>query len=286
MSDDWSQQEVEIIVEDYLAMLEMELRDQEFNKAERNRDLRVLLPKRNRGSVEFKHQNISAVLLEMGYPYVQGYKPRRNYQHLLSETVERAVYSKPDLAKTLSKYVERPAHTPTNIDDLLSILVDPPSHARRREAVEEISFEPKTIPRRNYLEIETRNQSLGRAGEELVLKFEHERLWRAGHKTLAERVEHVSASKGDGLGFDILSFEPDGQERLVEVKTTRFGAMTPFFASANEVKVSENRSAEYHVYRLFSFERNPRLFMLSGSMGGTCNLEAVQYRATPGLSGE
>lgn len=58
--------------------------------------------------------------------------------------------------------------------------------------------------------------------------------------------------------------------------------MTPFFASNNEVEVSDTRSAEYHVYRLFDFSKNPRLFMLSGSMRSTCALEAVQFRAIPG----
>jgi hypothetical protein len=139
----------------------------------------------------------------------------------------------------------------------------------------------RPMPKRNYLEKEGRNQTLGRAGEELVLEFEHERLWRAGHKTLAERIEHVS-KKDDGYGFDILSFETDGRERLVEVKTTRFGALTPFFASKNEVEVSDERSTEYHVYRLFDFSKSPRLFMLGGSMRSSCSLEAVQFRAVPG----
>jgi hypothetical protein len=135
--------------------------------------------------------------------------------------------------------------------------------------------------KRNYLEQEAHNQSLGRAGEELVLEFEHKRLWKAGQKTLAERIDHVAA-KADGHGFDILSFETDGRERLVEVKTTRFGAMNPFFATSNEVAVSEKRRTEYYVYRLFDFSKNPRLFLLYGSMRSTCTLEAVQFRAIPG----
>ena len=69
---------------------------------------------------------------------------------------------------------------------------------------------------------------------------------------------------------------------MVEVKTTRFGALTPFFVSKNEVEVSDERSGEYHVYRLFDFSKNPRLFLLNGSMRSTCSLEAVQFRAIPG----
>lgn len=281
MSEDWSQQEVEIIVEDYLAMLALELRGHDYNKAERNRKLQKLLPMRSRGSIEFKHANISAVMIDLGYPYVEGYKPRSNYQGLLQEVAERRVYAKPELATAVAKLIEQPVVKPTSISDILQILVAPPTPAKKKDTLYEVPSVRRPKPKRNYLEQEARNQSLGRAGEELVLEFEHQRLWRAGQKTLAERIEHLS-EKDDGYGFDILSFETDGRERLVEVKTTRFGALTPFFASKNEVDISDERSAEYHVYRLFDFSKSPRLFTLGGSMRSTCNLEAVQFRAIPG----
>ena len=217
MSEDWSQQEVEIIVEDYLAMLALELRSQDYNKAQRNRELQKLLPARSRGSIEFKHQNISAVMIEMGYPYVDGYKPRSNFQGLLQEVVERRVYARPELATTVAKLIEQPVVKPTSLGDILAIQVEPPMRAKKKEALYEERPAPRVSPKRNYLEQEARNQSLGRAGEELVIEFEHQRLWRGGHKTLAERIDHVSNSKGDGYGFDILSFETDGRERLVEV---------------------------------------------------------------------
>jgi hypothetical protein len=280
MADDWSQKEVEIIVEDYLGMLALELRRQDYNKAERNRELQKLLPARSRGSIEFKHANISAVMIEMGYPYVEGYKPRGNFQALLQEVVERRVYARPELAFIVAKLIEQPAERPARID-LLAMLVDPPLPTKRKEAIYEKRLAPRVTAKRNYLEQEARNQSLGRAGEELVLDFEHQRLWRAGQKALAERIVHVS-NQADGHGYDILSFENDGRERLVEVKTTRFGALTPFFASKNEVEISDERSGEYHVYRLFDFSKNPRLFMLDGSMRSTCSLEVAQFRAIPG----
>lgn len=283
MSDDWSQQEVEIIAEDYLTMLALELRGQDYNKAERNRDLQKLLPGRSRGAIEFKHANVSAVMIELGYPYVDGYKPRSNFQGLLQDVVERRVYAMPELAAAVARLVELPVVKPTSIGDILTILVAPPAPAKMNDTLYEKPSVRRPMPKRNYLEQEAHNQSLGRAGEDLVLEFEHRRLWRAGQKTLAERIKHV-AKQDDGCGFDILSFEADGQERLVEVKTTRFGALTPFFASKNEVDVSDERSAEYHVYRLFDFSKSPRLFMLAGSMRGTCSLEAVQFRAIPGTN--
>jgi hypothetical protein len=279
---DWTHLEVEVAVSDYFDMLAKELRGQTFNKAEHNRGLQSLLPARTRGSIERKHQNISAVLIELGYPYIDGYKPLRNVQSLLREVVEERLAATPQLERLVETVVRAPvAHTvlPT---DLLSICVPAPkSDPEDRSArIKEI---PGRVARmsRNYLEIEARNQSLGRAGEELVMQFEHQRLWTAGKRTLAERIEHVSATRGDGLGYDIQSFEVDGSERLIEVKTTRFGPLTPFFASRNEVNVSEDQQETFHLYRLFKFTEQPRLFTLPGSLSQTCILEAVQFSATP-----
>jgi hypothetical protein len=72
----------------------------------------------------------------------------------------------------------------------------------------------------------------------LPLKWHRARLEVAGHGRLAAQVSHISVERGDGLGYDILSFEPDSRERLIEVKTTRFGEYTPFYVSANELEVS------------------------------------------------
>jgi hypothetical protein len=281
MSESWSRHEVEAAVADYFDMLAKELAGLPFNKAEHNRNLQRLLPQRSKGSIERKHQNLSAILIELGWPYVDGYKPLRNYQELLREVVEERLTGAVALHQSAERAVERPLETSPAVPDILSILVPPP--VREDQPIQfRDTPKPSSRPvRRNYLEAEARNHSLGRAGEEFVLKFEHERLWRAGKRTLADRIEHVSSTQGDHLGFDILSFEENGRERLIEVKTTRFGALTPFFATRNEVALSEHRDPEYQLYRLFKFANHPRLFVLPGSLRDSCTLEPKQFSALP-----
>jgi hypothetical protein len=46
---------------------------------------------------------------------------------------------------------------------------------------------------------------------------------------LARKVRWVAAEDGDGAGYDVLSFDQAGRERLLEVKTTNGSARTPFF---------------------------------------------------------
>lgn len=285
MPDDWSRVEVEACVADYLDMLLMELRGEVFNKAERNRRLQQLLPQRSRGSIEWKHQNISAVLVEMGLPYVRGYKPRFNYQELLQLVLGERLSSATLLFEAAESVVERKILAPPPVTDILSVLVPPPVREDEPDGLRETPRIGGSPVRRNYLEAESRNRSLGLAGEQFVLRYEHERLWRANQRTLADRIEHVASTQGDHFGFDIASFEIDGRERLIEVKTTQFGALTPFFASRNEVAVSESRDENYQLYRLFNFVREPQMFTLAGSLGRTCELNAVQFSALPKSSG-
>lgn len=277
----WSRVEVEAIISTYFSILDRELRGQPVNKREENRHLMQLLNGRNLGSVEFKHCNISAVLLELGYPYVDGYKPRSKYQELLREVVETRLGANRNLQIVVAEVVEEPAtissFTPF---DLANVIVPPPlRESDSKPQKSKLPGKPQVRLGVNYLEREARNVSLGKAGEEFVLEVEHQRLWNAGKQQLAERVEHVSQTQGDGLGYDILSFEETGKERLIEVKTTRFGPMTPFFASRNEVNVSA-RLNNYQLYRVFKFGKDPKLFILSGALEQSCKLEPVQYRAS------
>ena len=100
----------------------------------------------------------------------------------------------------------------------------------------------------------------------------------AGHNKLADNVEHVSKTRGDGLGFDVRSFDNDGKDRLIEVKTTSFGKETPFFITKFEVEFSRNQSDRFHLYRVFEFRKDPRLFSLKGAVDAHCHLDPVTYQ--------
>lgn len=277
---DWSKIEVEAAVADYLSMLSLELRGDAFKKAEHNRNLMQLLNGRTRGSVERKHQNISAILIELGFPYIDGYKPLGNYQELLREVLEERLQSESELEGEVESLVGRSPSPVSPPSDILDIAV--PIPVPDREAGSRV-YEPTShaarLPKRNYLEMEARNGALGLAGEQLVLRYEQERLSRAGQSRLAGSIMHISETKSDSLGFDILSYETDGRERIIEVKTTRFGSLTPFFASRNEVEVSARRQDEYQLYRLYKFSDQPKLFVLPGSLRRSCRLDPVNYSA-------
>ena len=280
MAREWARIEVEATVADYFVMLQAELRGEPYNKTEHRGHLMRLLHDRSDGAVERKHQNISAILVELGYPYIDGYKPLRNYQQLLYDVVAERVAGDSGLQEIVALGVVQPAELP-EIEDILSALEDPPK--RRREPGRRLADHRRGYggqpprPRVNYLALEARNASLGAAGESFVLRFECARLIHAGKDDLAGRIEHVSLTVGDREGFDIRSYEVNGKDRLIEVKTTAYGKETPFYLSRNELETSRERARHYHLYRVFRFRAHPALFNVRGALDVSCVLDPVQY---------
>lgn len=261
-------------------MLLAERRGEPYNKSAHRGALRKILS-RSDGSIERKHQNISAVLIDLGYPYISGYKPSTHYQALLAKIVAEQVKANRELELLIARDVELSADVPT-VQDILSRLDSPPESRQIYRPVgpaQASDNEHCLRPAVNYLEREARNASLGFAGESFVMSFERARLIHDGQDELADRVEHISVTKGDGYGYDVHSFEITGQDRLIEVKTTAYGKATPFFVSSNEVAVSRERERDYHVYRLFGFRRDPRFYALNGALERVCVLDPVQFRA-------
>ena len=117
-------------------------------------------------------------------------------------------------------------------------------------------------------------------GEEFVFELEKYRLLKAGRDDLAQKVTWASRDIGDGLGFDILSFdETDETVRMLEVKATGLGKFFPFYVTNNEVRCSEDIPEQYQLFRVFDFGKSPRLYILHGSLRQLCQLEPVLYRA-------
>jgi hypothetical protein len=274
-SDDWTREEVEATVADYMAMLADELAGRPYVKAEHRRRLMPLLRDRSQQSVEFKHANISAVLIDLGFPYISGYKPRGNYQRLLRDIVTDRL-TEDRLIHQLAAADAAGVVPIPEVPDVLKVLTDPPKPLHRTSEAEALG----TALGVNYLEIEARNRALGLAGEQFVLLYERARLTAAGRESLADRIQHVSREVGDREGFDIRSFEANGSDRLIEVKTTKHGRDTPFFLSRNEVRVSQAHSASYNLYRLFEFKAEPRMFTLKGALSSTCVLDPISYIAS------
>ncbi len=190
----------------------------------------------------------------------------------------RQIAARPQLDDAARKAVELPAEAPL-IERFDAVRVEPPPlELKVRE--QDATYRPSALSQRDYLAREARNQSLGLAGEDFVVQYERWRLIQRGHERLANRIEHTSRIRGDGAGYDVLSFEENGRERFIEVKTTAYAKETPFFISDGELSFANSHELEFRLYRVFEFRMAPRLFELRGRPDSHCRLDPTTYRAS------
>src|SRR5438445_11745752 len=115
------------------------------------------------------------------------------------------------------------------------------------------------ISQEALLEIKRRCDENGRLGEEFVLTMERRRLRRLGEENLAKKVKWISVESACE-GYDILSYETDGTERFIEVKST-VGKRYVFEMSDNEWNVAKNREERYFIYRVTDVRNKPKCKM-------------------------
>lgn len=270
---DWSLIEVELIISDYLEMLRAEISGVKYSKTEHRIKLQALLNDRSEGSIEFKHQNISAALINNGLPYIKGYKPRWNYQQLLEERILDYLSKHDSLEEKFNDFANRKIETQLLVE-YRNWNVTPPETTIIKEPTVDY-FKPV---KRNYLELEQRNQSIGESGEKLVLEYEKWRLTNAGLPKLAKEVKWISKELGDGSGFDILSKNIQGSDMFIEVKSTTLGKETPIFFSKRENDFSEQKKEDYHLYRVFDLQNQPKMFQRNGRFIDICTVEAASFK--------
>jgi Domain of unknown function (DUF3883) len=266
----WRDDELDAIIADYFAMLADDLAGRPYVKSRHSTALMARIGRTHR-SVEFKHQNISAVLDELGLPWIQGYMPKRNYQNAIFDGIDRYLTQNPEILVPIPVLQGEPAVS-------AAIFVEPPAVTPARQPIPERLR--RLVRKFDPVERDHRNRSLGKAGEEFVVSVERQKLEHADREDLARRVVWVSEEEGDGAGFDVLSFDPHGAERLIEVKTTNGAARTPFFLSRNECEMAIERPLDWSIYRVHLFARQPRIFTISPPLEGALHLNPETWRAS------
>jgi hypothetical protein len=274
----WTAFEIETVVGGYAEMLRMELRGERYSKADAVRGLGAVLRVRSTTSIERKFQNISAVLDEAGLEWVDGYKPLAHYQHDLKAAVLAVVGPGHRIGEALASYGSSPLVAAQSrrmaTDDVMVAAPGAPRAAHGRSSVNLTGSALSGL--RDF-----QARKLGAAGEEWVVDLEREKLNRLGRHDLAQGVMWVARDLGDGAGYDVASFHEDGRERLIEVKTTNYGPRTPFYITRWEIEVSRRNPDVYSLYRVHGFARDPRIYILDGSVEERAHLEPKVFLGIP-----
>lgn len=274
---DWTREEVEVVVTDYFEMLKLQLSDIHYNKTEHRRRILPLLNDRTHGAIERKHGNISAVLLQLGRTYIPGYKPFWNYQSTLREVILERISELDALGSLMETYNQQIIDVDPRKIEYNKWLEEAPEGSN-------VFNEPTGFYRtskRDYIEQEQRNKSIGDSGEELVYNYEKWRLEELGKFSLIKKIEWVSKDKGDGAGFDILSKNTDGSDRFIEVKSTTLGKETPIFFTKRENDFSETNPDQFHMYRVFNLKKRPKMYQYQGAFSSYgMNIESMTFKGS------
>lgn len=268
---EWTLRECEITADAYFKCLQQKLAGKKFNR-QRSIDQVAAQISRTPGSVDYKFQNIDAALFSAQLPRLN-ISVAKNAQKLLSYVVLDPLA--PRFAAVFSEARSASENDATS-EVFVSIPIIEASILDRKRDVSSL-----TAVRLDFSRRDAENRELGNCGEEWVVKAEKKCLQIAGCHELANKVRWVSRDLGDGLGYDIDSFEPDGTPIFIEVKTTNQGRNAPFYISATELAVSERLRDKYRIYRLFEFSGATKVYVVPGPLSKTLKMRSTAYIAVP-----
>lgn len=129
----------------------------------------------------------------------------------------------------------------------------------------------------DYIEQNIRNKDLGILGERFIYNYEMEKV-KSYNLPVTKKVIWVAKDVGDGLGYDILSYDNEGKEMYIEVKTTTGKEKSDFFITANELLKSEEKKEKFYLYRVYDFDmktKQGRISIRQGSLRELCVMPSV-----------
>lgn len=132
----------------------------------------------------------------------------------------------------------------------------------------------------NWDSINKNRQKTGLKGEEIAVEVEKDYLRSVGESELAEKVCHMAKEYGDGFGYDVLSYFPDGKEKYIEVKSTTGSIDSQYYISKNELGFLTNHQSDAFIYRIqLSHETEDLQLVIRKceDVFNECELVPVQY---------
>ena len=154
------------------------------------------------------------------------------------------VYEKTDLPKKVDLDYEIPEFVPN------------PNLQKSDDAFDKKNSKSKNNKKYSFA---VPSKKVGRAGEEYVFKFEYNKLVKAGRQDLAQKIVKQYEILNDFPGYDIKSFNKNGDEIYIEVKSTKSEVKSYFEISRNEVEASEKFKDQYFIYHVVDVLKNPKI---------------------------
>ena len=245
----WNEAELDMVVGDYLVMLDKVMTGRALDPANHQRALRFVT-NRSGGAITFLQGEISAILTLIGLPALKDHPPRWDFGDGLVDSIDRCLTAKPAVLKDLAQppALLGRAAAPVLAEGAPSRAVHAPPSERAERLV--AKFDPAVRDQDARM--------LARIGVAAALAYEQRRLEARGREDLAAQVR--LALPEDGEGCDLVSFSRTGAPRRIAVKTTTGGPATPFRLTPAEEALRETQPDAFIVYRLYDVAREARVF--------------------------
>lgn len=244
----WTTHEIAEVVSSYFQMWRLEQSGERYAKKPYRDILLDLLPARSVGSIEYKLQNVSAVLDEVGFPWIRGYKPARNYQQLLVDQI--AMYL---LNHRLIPQELKPVASPEA--PLVEVGVPQPMQPKFDMGPVEAA-----VATLDWAAAAARSIEVHRVAVDLAVEREKYTLVARGHDDLAREVAPVETPRSTA-GFDFTSYSADGDERQVNVKGTTSNANAAIFLEMSELELLRTTPFA-EIQRVYDIQMEPKMFRL------------------------
>lgn len=177
------------------------------------------------------------------------------------------------LYRKIGRPLKRTSSTPKELNDFMEIdfpKIEDVNYRFIEKSLNDVPYnqgqdisKPKKI---DFDKENKRNSMIGARGEEIVMKAEKNYLTELGLGHLASKVTQ-SSRKYDNLGYDIQSFDRNGEQKFIEVKSTKKNSsngLVDFFMSANELRHAK-QIKNYYIYIVFSVhKKQPDILRLKG----------------------
>lgn len=123
-----------------------------------------------------------------------------------------------------------------------------------------ITFE-RTVDPHTFRERQKETAEIGELGEAFVLRYEQQRLIEQGQSDLVQKVRQISM-ENVAAGYDILSFDIQGNEKYIEVKTSKSEVLS-FELTSNELNIANKYRAAYWIYKITKIKSNsPKILQI------------------------
>lgn len=119
----------------------------------------------------------------------------------------------------------------------------------------------------NFIEKDQKNSKLGDLGEDIVVEYEKNELINKGRPDLIDKVKPTRTFIGNTARYDVLSYDENGNEKYIEVKTTKGSANNEFHISDREIEFSHEHSDNYYLYRVYNLNAKTKTADLKVKQG-------------------